>query len=195
MKNFGFILIYAILTFPATTVLAQKKVYLSDNVIKTADQIKFEYKNTVKKASQKDAAAIVKLVDFSRLLDGQEAVEHAQTFLEIIPLASDRVVAKAIEKMNVKLKKVTLERLQKAQSKTQNSALKKPLNSWAPFTWEALNNRPVVFPEQIKQPTEKEIQQKMSGKDAVDQSPQLAKPSAIDAAPVRQQKPESNKKQ
>ncbi len=145
MKNFCSRLLVSLLIVQAPTVFAQKKVYMSDAVISTADQIDFAYKSTVKKAAGKDAQAIVKLMEFSRILDGAEAVEHARTMLEIIPVATDKTVAVAIQYLSPKLKKVTLDRMQSAQKKTAIEALKKPIKNWAPLTWETLNNRPLVF--------------------------------------------------
>ncbi|MCB9315889.1 MAG: hypothetical protein H6569_07105 [Lewinellaceae bacterium] len=145
MKIFLLGLFTALLIIPATTAFAQKKVYMSDAVVSTADQIDFAYKNTVKKAAGKDAEAIVKLMEFSRVLDGSEAIEHARTMLELIPVASDKTLALAIQYVNPKLKKAVLDRMQNAQKKTAFEALKKPIKDWAPYTWETLNNRPLVF--------------------------------------------------
>ena len=145
MKIFLLGLFTALLIIPATTAFAQKKVYMSDAVVSTADQIDFAYKNTVKKAAGKDAEAIVKLMEFSRVLDGAEAIEHARTMLELIPVASDKTFALAIQNMNPKLKKVILDRMQNAQKKTAVEALKKPMKDWAPYAWETLNNRPLIF--------------------------------------------------
>lgn len=145
MKNFCSGLFILALFLQASAVFAQKKIYMSDAVIRTADQIDFAYKSTVKKAVAKDGQAIIKLIEFSRILDGVEAVEHARTMLEIIPAATDKTVAVAIQSLSPKLKKVTLDRMLGAQKNIKNEALKKPIKNWAPLTWETLNNRPLVL--------------------------------------------------
>ncbi len=145
MKNTCFTILILLFLIPASIVFAQKNVYQSEDVIKTADQIEFRYKDVLKKATKQDSKAIIQLFEFSRILDGQEVLDHALTCLELIPEASDKVMAVSIEKLNSKLKKVSLDRLLKAQERTQKEALKKPIKSWAPYTWEALNNRPVIF--------------------------------------------------
>lgn len=146
MKNTPFIVFVLLLVTQATSIFAQKNVYQSDAVIATADQLKFRYKEVLKKAANQDSKAIMQFFEFSRVVDGQEAIEHALTCMELIPVAGDRAMAKAIELLKPGLKKVVLERILKAQGKTDKEALKEPIKSWAPYTWEALNNRPVIFP-------------------------------------------------
>ncbi|MBK6931017.1 MAG: hypothetical protein IPH12_09120 [Saprospirales bacterium] len=119
---------------------------MSDDVRKTATQIKVDYKELVKKASAKESAAVKKLFEFSRIVDGSEAIEHAVTCLEVIPLATDDVVANALVSLSPKLKKVLLSRLEQAQGRTQKTELKLPIQKWAPLTWEVLHNRPAVKP-------------------------------------------------
>lgn len=147
MKISRSVLFASLLIIQAPSAFAQKKVYLSDAVISTANQIDFDYEGTVKKAAGKDTRAMVKLMEFNRILDGAEAIEHGRTMLEIIPVASDKTVAMAIRHLNPKLKKVALDRMLSAQKKTEISALKKPIKDWAPYTWETLNNRALIFPE------------------------------------------------
>lgn len=139
VSGFQWIVLFLLFSVP---VLAQKKVYVSDKVRSTAEQIKVDYKGLVKKASAKDGDAVKKLLDFSRIVDGSEAIEHAVTCLELIPLASDEVMAKAIAALSPKLKKVLLDRMQQAQGRTQKAELKVPMEKWAPMSWEALHNRP-----------------------------------------------------
>ncbi len=122
---------------------AQKKVYMSDDVQKTAAQIRFDYKGMVKKAAAKDESAVKQLFEFSRILDGAETIDHAVTCLELIPQATDEVVANAIAPLNPKLKKVLLQRMIQAQQQTTKADLKKPLEKWAPMTWDAINDRPI----------------------------------------------------
>ena len=146
MKKTCLAAIILLLVLPASVLVAQKNVYQSKDVVKTAEQIKFQYKDVLKKAIGQDQKAIGQLFEFSRILDGQEALEHAVTCLEIIPFVTDKVMALALEQVNPKLRTASLERLVQAQGLTDKAELKKPIQSWAPYTWEALNNRPVIFP-------------------------------------------------
>ena len=191
MKKFLSGLLVAMFIIQAPAVFAQKKVYMSDAVISTADQIDFAYKSTVKKAAGKDAQAIAKLMEFSRILDGPEAIEHARTMLEIIPVASDKTVALAIQYLSPKLKKVTLDRMQSAQKKTAIEALKKPMKNWAPYTWETLNNRPLVFnnPSTDKKMIDRDDSQsvdskyKKPGQQSDDSPSSVIKPGAANQSP------------
>ncbi|TNE52409.1 MAG: hypothetical protein EP344_15800 [Bacteroidetes bacterium] len=138
------IVFFGVILLTANLVSAQKKVTISKTVVATADQVKMDYKSTVKKASEKDSKAISELLEFSRLVDGAEATEHAVTCLELITRSGDWAMAKAIESRKATLKKALLKRFTEAQKSTQYAELKKPIKSWAPYTWEALNNRQVV---------------------------------------------------
>ena len=130
----------------ATTATAQKKVYLSKSVIATAQKINFDYKDAVKKAQNKDQKATVRLLEFGRILDGQELREHAITCLELIPNVGDWDMALAIQTTRPTFKKALMQWLTKAQKSTQKESLKKPIKKWAPYTWLALNEKPVVKP-------------------------------------------------
>jgi len=130
----------ALLLLAAAPVFAQKKVFVSDNVLKVAEQAQFDYKGTLKKATAKDGKAVTELFEFIRLLENAEADEHALTCLELIPVATDAVFAKAVKSRSVKMKAALLRRITAAQSRTQKSDLKKPMEGWAPYSWKALNN-------------------------------------------------------
>ena len=145
MKNTCLSVFILLLMIPASAAFAQKNVTQSKDVIKTADLIEFKYKETLKKAANQDISAVAALFEFSRILDGQQVLDHALTCLELFPLATDPIMAKAIQNLNPNLKKVSLERLLEAQGQTAQEALKKPIETWAPYSWEALNNRPVIF--------------------------------------------------
>ena len=130
----------ALLLFAASPAFAQKKVFVSDNVLQVADQAQFDYKGMLKKATAKDGKAVAELFEFIRLLENAEADEHAMTCLELIPIATDPVFAKAVKSRNVKMKAALLRRITAAQQRTQKADLKKPMEKWAPYTWNALNN-------------------------------------------------------
>ncbi|MFN0016459.1 MAG: hypothetical protein ACKVU2_18105 [Saprospiraceae bacterium] len=130
----------ALLMLSVAPVLAQKKVFVSDNVIKVAEQAQFDYKGNLKKASAKDSKALADMFEFTRLLENAEADEHALTCLELIPLATDAVFANAIKARKPKLKAALLRRILDAQGRTKKADLKKPLEEWAPFSFRALHN-------------------------------------------------------
>ena len=134
---------------PAVRSAAQKKVYVSDKVLKTASWARFKYKDELKNALNQDPAAVRRLLEFSGTVDGQEGLDHAVTCLEMIPAATDDVVAVVVAGMKPNAKKLLLERLSGAVSRTQKKELQKPIAEWAPNTWAALNNKPVtVAPKQ-----------------------------------------------
>jgi hypothetical protein len=140
------LLLHFVLLLSVVALSAQKKVYISENVLKVAAQAEFDYKDMVKKAAKKDGDALQKLFEFGRIVDGKEVNEHALTCLELIPLATDEVYANAVATRNVKLKTALRRWITQAQESTTNEELKKPLSEWAPYTWEALNNRELKLP-------------------------------------------------
>lgn len=132
---------------------AQKKgVFVSDAVVAVAQQMQVDYKGLVRKASAKDAKALQELFEFTRLLDGAALNDHLQTCLELIPVATDEVYAKALESRSPGLRSYLLKNMAAAQERAQKEPLKKPIGEWAPYTWEALNGREVniVKPQAMK---------------------------------------------
>lgn len=136
----GLILLFLL---PAAGAFAQKKVYVSENVLKTAEWARFKYRDVLKQAINQDADAVRKMLEFSGTVDDGEALEHAVTCLEMIPLATDDVVASVVVALKPAVKKLLLDRFVAAKSLTQKKDLQKPMNEWAPNTWDALNNLPV----------------------------------------------------
>lgn len=130
----------ALLLLAAAPVFAQKKVFVSDNVLKVAEQARFDYKGTLKKATAKDDKALAELFEFIRLLENVEADEHAMTCLELIPVATDKVFSQAVQSRSTKMKAALLRRITAAQERSQKAELKKPMEEWAPYSWKALNN-------------------------------------------------------
>ncbi|MCS7036250.1 MAG: hypothetical protein RMJ33_04935 [Saprospiraceae bacterium] len=134
----------ALLMALSAPVFSQKKgVFVSDAVLGVAQQMQVDYKGLVRRASAKDAKALNELFEFTRLLDGATLNDHMQTCLELIPLATDEVYAKALESRSAGLKAYFLKHMETAQGRTQNERLKEPISQWAPYTWEALNGREV----------------------------------------------------
>lgn len=151
MKKTWF-LVALLFTLSAAAYAQKKDVFVSDAVVTVAQQMKVDYKGLVRKASAKDARALHELFEFTRLLDGAALNDHLQTCLELIPVATDEVYAKALESRSPGLKSYLLKNMEAAQGRTQKEPLKKPIGQWAPYTWEALNGREVniVKPETMK---------------------------------------------
>jgi len=118
-------------------------VFVSDAVQPVAQQMKVDYKGLVRKASAKDTKALNELFEFTRMLDGNALSDHMITCLELIPVVTDAVYAKALESRSAGLKAYMLSFMEIAQQKTQKQHLKKPIKEWAPYTWDALNGREV----------------------------------------------------
>lgn len=146
-------LLPVLLTALSASAFSQKKgVFVSDAVLVVAQQAQVDYRGLIRKASAKDAKALSDLFEFSRLLDGATLNDHMQTCLELIPVATDEVYAKALESRSSGLKLHLLKNIEVAQARTQKEPLKKPISEWAPYTWEALNGREVnvVKPQDAK---------------------------------------------
>ncbi len=151
MKKTWF-LVALLFTLSAAAHAQKKGVFVSDAVVAVAQQMQVDYKGLVRKASAKDAKALQDLFEFTRLLDGAALNDHLQTCLELIPVATDEVYAKALESRSPGLKAYLLKNMENAQERAQKESLKKPIGEWAPYTWEALNGREVniVKPEAMK---------------------------------------------
>lgn len=142
----------ALLLLAVAPVFAQKKVFVSDSVLKVAEEAQFDYKGALKKATAKDGKAVTDLIEFIRLLENAEADEHAMTCLELIPIATDKVFSQAVKSRSTKMKAALLSRISAAQERTQKSELKKPMEEWAPYSWKALNNIQFVIEDTNKKP-------------------------------------------
>lgn len=120
------------------------EVEISKPVVKTADWAGFKYMEKVDLAQRGDYHAMRDLLNFSGTVDGTEAIQHAVTCLELIPYTSDETVASVISVQKPKLKNVLLERYTLAQSRTKKEELRKPLQEWAPLTWDALHGKMII---------------------------------------------------
>jgi hypothetical protein len=129
---------------------APKGVFVSDNVLKTAKWAKYPYDQTMRQAEACDLKSIESFLAFHGTVDGRDALDHATTCLELIPGATDDCFALAISRLKPKLKSVLLERLTLAQGQTSVEALHKPMAEWAPYSWAALNNRPIPEAKDLK---------------------------------------------
>lgn len=149
MKKELFLGVFALLVVPflnagcQNTASAEKDVTVSPNVLKTAEWAGFKYMDVLKQAKTRDMKAIGQFLDFHGTVDGVDALDHAVTCLELIPVAGDFEVATAIQRGKPKLREVLLERLVLAQGRTKKTELQQPLAQWAPDVWAALNGQPL----------------------------------------------------
>ncbi len=119
---------------------------ITPDLIRLSEFMKFDYKGTLEKCKKGDEQAIADFLDFHRIVDGNSSVEHATICLEMIPAASDAVVAKVCKTLKEKLKIMVRDRLVEAQKATKKPELQKSMSEWAPLTWAALNNQVVTDP-------------------------------------------------
>ncbi len=180
MKKVLFASLMGLFLTPAVSLFAQSEVFISKDVLKTAEWASFKYKDVVKKAITGDRDAVQKLFDFSRYVDGVEALDHAVTCLELIPRATDRKIAEGIIHLQPKLKKVILDRAVLAQGRTKKVELQQPMKAWAPITWDVLNGLPL--PELPEDPTAKA--QKLRHKDSVEDQPGGLQLKPVSTAPA-----------
>ncbi len=117
----------------------EPEVTVSETVVKSAKELKFDYVEVLEKARKGDQEAIKQFYDFHRLADGVDGLQHGITCLELIPFAGDTNVAEACAKFKPGLKKLIFERLVYAQANTQKEALKKPLEQNFPSVYKAFN--------------------------------------------------------
>jgi len=134
------------------------EVEIFQNVSKTADLVNIKYKDLVANAQSGDAGSMHKLLDFHRIVDGADGLNHAVTCLEILPLMGDASFASAVALCQPKLKKLILDRLVLAQGRTKKTFLRQSLTNIAPLTWEQLTGekkeqKPAA--ENIPQPSTK----------------------------------------
>jgi hypothetical protein len=116
-------------------------VEVFQSVVKLADQLGYKYSDMLSKAKTGDAAAIFQMLDFHRIVEGKDALNHAVTCLEILPLAGDDAFASAVTMCKPKLVQVLLERIMLAQGRSKKTFLRQGMGAWAPTTWAILNGQ------------------------------------------------------
>ncbi|MCE7925229.1 MAG: hypothetical protein DYG98_19410 [Haliscomenobacteraceae bacterium CHB4] len=126
------------------------EVEVFQNVLKLASLANFKYPEMLASAKAGDVNSIFKLLDFQRVADGVDALNHSVTCLELIPVVGDAPFGAAVARCSPKLKKLILERLMLAQARTKKTFLRQSLTNWAPITWAHLNGLPV--PDETPQP-------------------------------------------
>lgn len=122
------------------------KVEVFQSVVKMADMIKFDYNGEVAKAETGDIGAMYKLLDFHRIVEGVDALNHAVTCLELIPMMGDASFGAAVYPCHPNMKKILLERLMLAQVRTKKIFMRDSLTHWAPLTWAYLNGQNPEMP-------------------------------------------------
>lgn len=153
--------LFLLFVLSASAVFGQGKVYVSKNVLKTAEWADFKYNDVLKKSLTGDQTSIMSFVKFHAVVDGVEGVEHGVSCLEMIPLVGDQTFGSSILLSKPKLKTLLRDRLVLAQMKTQKAELKKPIESWAPITWAIMNGLPM--PESEIQKAQKAHKEKHAG--------------------------------
>ena len=123
---------------------AKADIEISSAVLKTAEWAGFKYMENLDLAQSGDQKAIKALFEFSGTVDGTEALQHAVTCIELIPIATDEKVAAVISSVKPKLITVLLDRFQLAQGRTKKEALHKPMQEWAPLCWRALHGERIM---------------------------------------------------
>lgn len=116
-------------------------VEVFQSVVKLADQLGYKYTDMLAKAKTGDATAIYQMLDFHRIVEGKDALNHAVTCLEILPLAGDDAFASAVVRCKPKLVQVVLDRLVLAQGRSKKTFLRQGMGAWAPTTWAVLNGQ------------------------------------------------------
>lgn len=121
------------------SIMRKHEIEIFQSVLKVADLAKFKYMDAIAGAKAGDVSSMQKLLDFNRVVDGVDALNHAVTCLELIPVAGDHIFGTAVYLCTPKMKKVLLERLTLAQGRTKKTYLRQPLANWAPSSWSYLN--------------------------------------------------------
>jgi hypothetical protein len=116
----------------------EPEITVSDDVLKTAKVMGVDYLPLLEKAKTGDVDAIRTFFEFHRFADGLDGFAHGQTCLELIPFAQDDKVAAGCANFKPGMKKLILERLVLAQTRTNKEELKQPLMSWAHATYTVL---------------------------------------------------------
>jgi hypothetical protein len=131
----------ATLTFGQNSAAAND-IKVSEKVLKTAEWAKFKYLEELALAKSGDLVAIKRMLEFSKMVDGGEAIDHAVVCLELIPLAGDDNFATVVAGLSPKLREALLKRFNFAQGRSEKETLRLPMTVWAPHTWGALNGLP-----------------------------------------------------
>ncbi len=132
--------------------LPDSSVTVFDGVLKLADWAGVKYNEELAKAQTGDVVAVKKLLDFHATADGVDALNHAVTCLELLPVVGDDRFASAVLGCKPKLKQLILERLILAQGRTKKEHLRKSMTDWAPYTYAYLAGKEVPSAETAPQP-------------------------------------------
>jgi hypothetical protein len=120
------------------------QIKVSKSVVKQAADFNINYGEVLDKAKTGDAEALIKFLNIHKYVDGVSGLEHAQTCIELIPIAGDGNFAQAASLVKPGLRALLKERLPLAQGRTEQEALRKPMQEWAPLTWATINDLPIT---------------------------------------------------
>lgn len=121
------------------SIMRNHEIEVFQSVLKIADLANFKYMDAVASAKAGDVSSMHKLLDFNRVVEGVDALNHAVTCLELIPVAGDHIVGAAVYLCSPKMREVLLSRLILAQGRTKKTYLRESLSKWAPSTWSYIN--------------------------------------------------------
>ena len=121
------------------SIMRNHEVEVFQSVLKIADLANFKYMDAIASAKTGDVSSMRKLLDFHRVVEGVDALNHAVTCLELIPVAGDHIFGTAVYLCSPKMKEVLLDRLILAQGRTKKTYLRESLSKWAPSTWSYVN--------------------------------------------------------
>lgn len=132
----------------ADSLMLNYQVETFQKVLKVADLANFKYKDHLAHAKTGDVTSIYQLLDFHRMVDGVDGLNHAVTCLELIPLAGDKAFGAAVYRCSPNLRKLLLDRLMLAQVRSKKTFLRQSLTNWAPATWAYLNGQTYQYETQ-----------------------------------------------
>lgn len=114
---------------------------ITPDLLRLAELTKMDYKGTLDKCRKGDEHAIADFLDFFRIVEQRSATDHALVVLAMIPDAGDGQVANVVKMQKDKLKVLIREQLVAAQPGAAKAELRTSMETWAPRTWAALNNK------------------------------------------------------
>lgn len=119
---------------------------VTPDLLRLSELTKMDYRATLAKCRKGDEHAIADFVDFFRIVEQKSATDHALVMLSMIPEAGDGQVANVIKTQKDKLKILVRDQLVAAQPKAAKPELRASMETWAPRTWAALNNKILIDP-------------------------------------------------
>ncbi|MCC7246061.1 MAG: hypothetical protein IT269_10300 [Saprospiraceae bacterium] len=150
MKNPVLTLVILLVTGFMATLSAQEmtppsmpkhKISIGDGMQRQAQWAKFDYTDVLERAKKGEYKAIKDFLEFSAVVDGVDALDHAVTCIELLQYASDYRYSSVLQILKPNLRNVLKDRFQLAQGRTKVEELSKPMAQWAPMSWAILNDQ------------------------------------------------------